>query len=227
MSRTQGTRPDDPLTADGIVATALRVVEEVGVDRFSIRLLARELGVYPSAVTWHVGDRDGLVAAMGSRWMTHILPRAGDGEWIDWLVELAHRYRQAAHEHPNVARLVARELVNGPLATVLPEAIVCQLERSGLPDDELVHAYNTMVGAVVGFVDLELARDPGCSPPVTREQIEDLDRERYPALARHLDQFAGRAFSLRWTGATAAMDESFAYLVDLIVTGLTHRSTAP
>jgi AcrR family transcriptional regulator len=228
--RVQGRRPTHVITAERIVTRAFQLVDEHGHDRFSIRLLARELGVYPATIYWHVGDRRRLLGMIDALWMHNVMPSAEGMSWIDWLRAMAHAYRRASHDHPNIARLVASELVNDPTVFTLPEAIVAQLELGGFPPAEMVHAYNAMVGATIGFVDLEFARDPVRSDE-ERQQIEAdiraIDPARYPALARHLDTFADRAFSLRWTAAAQApLDESFAYLVDLIADGLQRRASS-
>lgn len=180
--RRQGERPASGLTADVIVERAFQLVDELGADRFSMRLLARDLGVYPSAVAWHVGDRRCLCEMIDARWMRDVVPSPDGLTWIEWLQALAHAYRQAALAHPNVARLVASELANDAASFALPEAIVGQLGLGGLPAEELMHAYNAIVGATVGFVGMELGGEP--------------------------------------------LDESFAYLVDLLACGIERRTVS-
>ena len=46
-------------------AQALAVAEAKGWERWSLRDVAAELGISPNALYRHVGDRDGLVVAMG------------------------------------------------------------------------------------------------------------------------------------------------------------------
>jgi AcrR family transcriptional regulator len=211
-----------------IVEAAMDLIDRRGPDGFSVRALAGELGVFPSAVYWHVRDRRTLLALVGARWIGSALPSPEGKHWAQWLRELGHGYRAAALAHPNVARAIAGELVNDPSTFGLPEAILTQLAASGLPDDELVHAYNCMVGAVVGFVDLELARDPVRTPQErdeVRAAVTSVDAQQYPVLAEHIDTFADQAFSLRWTaGVERPLDGSFTYLVELIATGLERRA---
>lgn len=226
--RRQGERPAHVLTIERIVACAFQMVDEHGADRFSIRALARQLGVYPTTIYWHIGDRRRLMGLMNALWMQDVIPSPEGMSWTEWLRSVGHAYRRASQRHPNVARLIASELVNHPTAFGLPEAIVGRLELGGLPAEELVHAYNAMVGATVGFVGLEFARDLAVDDDERRQiesEVRGMDPERYPALCRHLDAFADRAFSLRWTPAERApLDDSFDYLVELIVAGLERRA---
>lgn len=228
--RSRGVRPAEPLTVDRIVEAAIDLIDRCGSDGFSVRSLAGDLDVYPSAVYWHVGDRRTLLGLVGAAWMRDAVPVPDGRPWAEWLRALGHGYRAAALDHPNVARAIAGELVNDPSTFGLPEAILSQLAVSGIPEDELVHAYNCMVGAIVGFVDLELARDPARSPAereATREAVLAVDAETYPHLAARIDVFADRAFSLRWTsGDESPLDASFAYLVELLATGFERRADA-
>ena len=50
-----------------VVETAERLFGRHGVDAVSLRQVARESGVAPTAVAYHFGDKDGVVAAVLSR----------------------------------------------------------------------------------------------------------------------------------------------------------------
>ena len=48
------------ITVDKVLATAMKMIEDSGVEAFSMRKLAAELGVGTPTVYWHVGNRDDL-----------------------------------------------------------------------------------------------------------------------------------------------------------------------
>jgi AcrR family transcriptional regulator len=228
MARVQGERPDEPLTLDQIVGAAIDLLDQRGPKGFSIRALAGELGVYPTAIYWHARDRTTLLGHVGARLMRDAIPSPEGKHWAQWLREVGYGYRAAALAHPQVTRAISSELVNDPSTFGLPEVIVSQLLVSGLPRRELVHAYNAMVGATVGFIDLELAQEPWETEEdraAARRAVVDMDAGAYPALSSVIDDFADHAFSLRWTsGAERPLDDSFAYLVELIASGLEARA---
>lgn len=58
----RATRP--PATREEIVAAARAMVAADGIDALSMRKLAAELGLAPTAIYWHVGDRDELLHAV-------------------------------------------------------------------------------------------------------------------------------------------------------------------
>src|SRR5690242_5230058 len=56
--------PRPPASREEIVGAARAMVVADGVDALSMRKLAAELGLAPTAIYWHVGDRDELLHAV-------------------------------------------------------------------------------------------------------------------------------------------------------------------
>ena len=229
-ARKRGIRSEVPITAEIIVDTAFRVIEESGHDGFSMRAVATELGVFPATLYWHVGDRAALLGLVEQRWVGSIELPAHLTDWREWLLELARRYRASAHEHPNVARLVSVERARNTDALTIPDAIVGRLSELGLGTD-LVHAYNALMGAVQGFVVLELAliAEPASASAAAAERdLRSLDPQQFPNITAHFDELADRSLSVRWTDAAQhPLDDSFEYLLRLLVDGLASRLPPP
>lgn len=55
------------LSADAVVDAALRILADYGMGDLSMRRLARELDVQPSALYWHIADKQELFALIGAR----------------------------------------------------------------------------------------------------------------------------------------------------------------
>lgn len=221
-SRRRGARAETPITADLIVETAIRLIDERGPQQFSMRSLAAELGVFPATLYWHVGDRQQLIGLVEQRALSSIeLPDADD--WTTWSVELARRYRANALRHPNVMRLVSTERALNMDALAIPDAILGKLAQLGL-GEHLVHAYNALMGAVQGFVLLELTlvaeRDPD-SERIAEEAIRSLDPQRFPNIVANFDSVANRALSMRWSlDDHSSFDASFEFLMNVLLAGL-------
>lgn len=225
-SRKRGARAEVPVTREAIVDAAFTLIEERGFDSFSMRSLATELGVFPATLYWHVGDRGQLLGLVEEKWTLQIeLPDELD-DWSEWMRELGRRYRRNAHAHPHVARLISVERVRNINAMRIPDAVLGKIAELDLGDD-MVHAYNALVGAVQGFVVMELARiaDPDePSARATEQAIRTLDPEQFPNITAHLDQVADNALSVRWSdGTQKPLDDSFEFLLDLLITGIATR----
>jgi TetR/AcrR family tetracycline transcriptional repressor len=97
------------LTRHTMIETALRLLDEVGLDGLTVRRLAAELGVQSPSLYWHIRTKQELLDGMADA----IIQAAGmgpprDGEsWQDWLTHRARAYRQCVLAHRDGARLVA------------------------------------------------------------------------------------------------------------------------
>ncbi|WP_329428945.1 TetR/AcrR family transcriptional regulator C-terminal domain-containing protein [Streptosporangium sp. NBC_01495] len=104
------------LTRQTVIDTALRLLDEVGLDGLTVRRLASELGVQSPALYWHLRDKQELLDGMADA----IVLSAGmgpprDGEpWQDWLTRRARAYRDSLLAHRDGARLVANAASLGP-----------------------------------------------------------------------------------------------------------------
>jgi AcrR family transcriptional regulator len=216
------------------VEEGLRLLDEVGLRGFSMRLLADRLDTYPTTLYWHVGDRGRLLAAILSRVLRDVELPGGDAlGWQERLRTIAKGYRSALHRHPNVGSLVASELTVSVPSFGLSEAILAALERAGFAGTALLHAYNAYVGSLVGWVSVELSADPARHDPGWRDEfaaaLRGLGPDEHPTLAANLDDLADAAFGLRWHGgAERPLDESFDFALGTWVAGLEARlASAP
>ena len=177
------------LSKERIVEAALALIDRDGLAAFSLRDVARTLGVYPTALYWHVPGRNALLAAVVEHALRDIWRPRGRGSWQAWLRALFHRYRAAVRRHPNVAPLIGAQLVsNAGIGPELVERILATLAEAGFAGDRLVDAYNTVIASKVGFVTMELAAAPDEDrarwAAAMRARIRDIDPEALPVLAR-------------------------------------------
>lgn len=217
---------DKALTRERIVAAAIRQIDENGLTAFSLREVARQLEVYPTAVYWHVPNRDALLAAVVEATMAGVTPEIGKLGWQDWFRELFRRYRNSVQQHPNVAQLVGAQLVsNASLSPLLIDRILSVLLQAGCDEARLVDMYNVAVASMVGFATLEFAPLPTDDLAIwtnqLQEKVHDIRALEYPTLARHLPALANRAFIVRWqSGSEVPLDSSFDAFVEVTIAGM-------
>ena len=215
-----------PLTRDRILAAALELIDRHGVHAFSVRDLARTLGVYPTALYWHVPSRNALIAGAVAHALGQLRPPDVDADWRDELRKLFRRYRDAVRRHPNIAQVIGAQLVsNESLSPVLVDRLLALLENAGFRGVRLLNAYNVAIAAMVGFVTLELSPLPEDDPvqwaKAHEARLRDVSADDCPTLARHLPKFADRAFVVRWSSGTEQpLDASFEAWVAVVVEGL-------
>jgi TetR/AcrR family tetracycline transcriptional repressor len=216
------------LSRERIVQAALKLIDESGLENFSIREVARLLGVYPTAVYWHIsGGRNALLAEVASTTLGDVAPRfvAGD-DWAHWIRTLFHRYRDSLRCHPNVAPLLGAQLVsNAGVDPALVERALSALDAAGFQGETLVDAYNAVIAAMLGYVTLELAPLPIDDPYGWAESFErkirSLSPSEYPHLVANLSRLANRAFIVRWkSGMEAPLAGGFNLYVEALIGGL-------
>ena len=231
--QTQKPRRGD-LSRGQVAGAALACLDRKGLEKFSLREVARDLGVFPTAIYWHVpGGRNGLLAEVAAIVLDGVTPELTDSvSWQDWLRTLFHRYRDAVRRHPNAAPLLGAQLVsNSGVQAEMVEGIVWALERGGFRESALVDAYNATVAGMVGFVTLEFARPPeedtAAWEAAQQARVAAMTDGRHPALGRNATALTGRAFILRWKdGQDSPMDRSFAAFTDALLCGLTQEAAA-
>lgn len=222
--------PAPPLSRERVLAAALALIDQRGVEAFSVRDLARTLGVYPTALYWHVpGGRNALIAGAVTAAVGELAPPDPAGDWQAELRALFARYRQAVQLHPRIAPVLGAQLVsNASLNPLLLDRILALLESAGFTGQGLFDAYNVVIAAMVSFVTMELAPQPEDDPAGWatghQERLAQIDGADCPTLARHLPQMANRAFVVRWSsGSTHPLDAGFAAWSEVVVQGLAAR----
>lgn len=225
-ARKKAASADKALTRERIVAVAIEQIDQNGLTAFSLREVARQLDVYPTAVYWHVPNRDALLAAVVEATMAGVTPEIGKLSWQDWFRELFRRYRKSVQQHPNVAQLVGAQLVsNASLSPLLIDRILAVLLQAGCDETRLVDLYNVVVASMVGFATLEYAPLPTDDLAIwtnqLQEKVHDIRALEYPTLARHLPALANRAFIVRWqSGSEVPLDSSFDTFVEVTIAGM-------
>ena len=220
----QGSRA--PLSREEVVDAAVRYVDEHGLEALTMRALAKEMGVYPTALYWHVGSKPQLVAAASARVLDDIvLPSVHGVNWDVWLGEVARLCRAAMHRHPNLVPIMGSQLAVSTTAVPFVERILGVLEGAGFTGAELVDVYNTVIGFVLGWVTLELSAPPSDAEAGWQKgfaaELRGIDPNTFPVLARNLPLLENNAFLTRWeSGRDRPMDRSFDVALDVLVRGL-------
>lgn len=216
----------EPLGRERIVAAALDIVDTRGLEALTLRSLAQALGVYPTAIYWHLKNRDALLAELCSVVLAEALPPREGRPWRDWLRELFVRYRGAVRRHPALAGLVGAQMVsNAGRQLDLVEAVLQALADAGCPPGRRPALYNVVVAAMSGYATLEFAPAPAEAPEAWRDEVQArlaaVDPARQPLLAAALPVMANRAFVLRWDGGERQpLDEGFEAWVEVVLGGL-------
>lgn len=129
------TRPV-PLDRERIVAAAIALADEGGLEAVSLRKVAARLDVGPMRLYGYISIKEELFDLMVDEVYAEILPEQQPGDWREVLRILAHRTRQAALRHEWLADLLGGRPALGPNALAVTEATLAPFD--GLADLETV-----------------------------------------------------------------------------------------
>jgi TetR/AcrR family tetracycline transcriptional repressor len=98
-----------PIDQDLVVRTALRMLDEDGLERLTLRRLATELDVKAPALYWHFASKRALLDRMADAVLAPAVPElAGPADpdgWPQWLEHTADVLRARLLAHPDGASL--------------------------------------------------------------------------------------------------------------------------
>jgi AcrR family transcriptional regulator len=147
-----------PLTLEEIYATAVRLVDELGVEGFSMRKLAAELDVNPMSLYHHVENKTALITQMCSSQALRMDLPSEDLPWPERVRLLAYAYRSLSRDHPNMWRYVhAHPEVIASRTGGLWAVLLSTLTAAGVPQEELRRTADVLYGFVTGLVFAESA----------------------------------------------------------------------
>lgn len=134
-------RPKVPLIdRDVAIAKALEIIDEQGLDGFSIRGLGSQLGVNGASLYHHFADKDEILR--GVRLLVlrqaRVVPLSWKGTWQEHLMTSMTRYREALLRHPNAAPLMIPRTAPASGLT-LRERLMTKMVAEGVPT-RFVHA---------------------------------------------------------------------------------------
>jgi AcrR family transcriptional regulator len=156
--------PRPGLSESLVVETAIRLVDQDGLDSLSIANLAEKLKVRPPSLYNHIDGLDGLRRALtlhSLRELTEDLRQATVGRaGYEALVAMSQAYRTFAKRHPGLYPLTFRSPETGDEALqaagrAAVEVVLAVLRAYHLADDEALHATRCLRSALHGFVSLE------------------------------------------------------------------------
>jgi TetR/AcrR family transcriptional regulator, tetracycline repressor protein len=210
----------EPLTRERVISTALRIMDEEGLDAVTMRRIGRELGVEAMSLYNHVEDKDDILTGI----CEHVLAQFRVPEVDDWgeAARLgAREYRRLLRDHPNVITLMTEQkgAFTNPESLRGYEFALDVFHRAGLQGADAVKAFHAFGGYILGFVTMELGLILGGE--------DEHDAQGHAAMA----QLAGMANLPRLREALPHFlecddDEQFEFGLDLLIEGLrAHAAT--
>ena len=216
-----GAEPRIPLSKERVLAAAVALADEGGIDALSMRKLAQELGVEAMSLYNHVANKaevlDGIVEAVAAEIAT---PSAG-GDWKTAIQESSISRYDTLLRHPWAPGLWMGQRP-GPARLRQMDALLGTLRGAGFSPNLTYHAYHILESYVLGYIQQVLNYRA-----VDTRQFEDLAAgfvrgdyaEEYPHFTEHVRQ--------HMEPREEDGESAFALGLDLILDGLETLRDAP
>ncbi|MFD0416724.1 TetR/AcrR family transcriptional regulator C-terminal domain-containing protein [Streptomyces sp. NPDC127108] len=166
------------MNRETVVAEALDLLDEVGLESVSTRRLAKRLGVEQPSLYYHFKTKKDLLAAMAQAAMaphaTAPLPRAGD-DWRTWFLDNSRSFRRTLLMRRDGARLHAGSTPTGDLDRIRRKMTF--LVTSGVPEQHAQMAMLACSRFTIGCVLEEQAAADAPDPGELPDDVPALDDE--------------------------------------------------
>jgi TetR/AcrR family tetracycline transcriptional repressor len=163
------------ITRERIVATALELLDDKGMDALTVRALATRLDVRAPALYWHVRNKQELLDEMATEVMRRVTgalaalpPGAG---WRDDLAAYAHVLRAEYLRHRDGARIFSGTRITDPDVVRMKEPWFERWTAYGWKPVDADDAVDVITAFVVGFVIEEQERRQSAEADPTRYSV--------------------------------------------------------
>lgn len=144
--------PPRKLTREGVIAAAISLADEQGIDHLSMRGLARHLGVEAMSLYHHLADKAVLLDAMVDSVFAEVELPSADGDWRAGMRRRSVSLRAVLRVHPWALPLMESRRAPGPANLAYHDANIAGLRAAGFPPAEVAFAYAAIDAFVYGFV---------------------------------------------------------------------------
>lgn len=210
------------LTRESIIEAAVEVADRGGVNKLSMRNVARQLGCEAMSLYHHLEGKDALVDALVDWFFERIELPDLDAPWRQAMAERAGSARAALLRHPWALGLIESRRTPGPALLRHHDRVLGCLRANGFQVVLASHAFSAIDAYVYGFVltELNLPFEAGEGAEGFVGEIEELlNPQAYPHLVEMIAvQVAGRSY---------AYADEFSFGLDLILDSLEAHLKAP
>jgi AcrR family transcriptional regulator len=213
-----------PLSSARVLQAAVALADEAGLEAFSMRGLAQQLGVVPMALYKHVANKEQLLDGMVDIVFSEIELPPGELDWRSAMRRRAMSAREALKRHSwAIGMMESRH--PGPANLRNHNAVMGCLREAGFSFKMAIHAYSVQDAYIYGFALQE--RDTGFETPESAGEAAQNRAEMIGALENY-PYLVELATKLPESGYDNAVE--FAWGLDLILDGLDrlrHAGAAP
>jgi AcrR family transcriptional regulator len=181
-----------PLSRERVLRSAIAIADTAGIGALTIRSLARELGVKPMAIYYHVANKSEILDGIVDLVFAEIELPAPDGDWLSELIRRANSARRVLSRHHWAIGLMESRRSPGPATLRHHDAVIGTLRRAGFSVEMTAHAYALLDSYVYGFALQEAAlpfQGTDTAADVTEPIMQRFRTDQYPHLVEMATEY--------------------------------------
>ena len=175
---------------DMVARAGLRLLNEVGLEQLTLRLLGRELKVQAATLYWHFKSKEELIDEMATMVLAEgapqLVPMKESSDWSVWATSFGIGLRKTLLAYRDGARMVAGTRLTNTAYMKTSEQIAARLIESGFTVRQTVVLLSTIYNYTLSFVMEEQAVFPRPNERSPQYDIASrnakLDPEDFPIL---------------------------------------------
>jgi TetR/AcrR family tetracycline transcriptional repressor len=185
-----------PLTREQIVAAALRLIDDHGLEGHSMRQLGAELGVDASTIYYYVPSKSALYDLIVDEVMQGIDLSADDpaAPFEDRLVSMAKAYFDALLRHPHAVPIAAARSLRTPAQLGTVEVILGMFYDAGFDPTEAMMCVNIFGMHILGAAGAYAAHVTASEYHQQDLEFGELPVDQFPNMDRLFAQGAYTSF---------------------------------
>lgn len=173
------------LSTEEIVASAIDLADEAGLEALSMPKLAKRLGVGTMTLYGYVRNKEDLLDRIAEQIFQDLRPPSHD-DWRQGLFTFFSDFRRAALAHPTLAQLLPTGRITIPAVFDILETAFRQLTEDGVSIDDAARTFYAALTYTIGFVLWEIPRAQSQTEADYGNQwaglLSQLDPDQFPLL---------------------------------------------
>ena len=149
---------------DMVTRAGLKLLNEVGLEQLTLRLLGRELKIQAATVYWHFKSKEALIDEMATIVLAegarHLVPPKETEDWHVWAASFGAGLRKTLLTYRDGARMIAGTRLTNTDYMQTAERIAGRLVESGFTVRQVVVLLSTIYNYTLSFVREEQAVFP-------------------------------------------------------------------
>jgi TetR/AcrR family transcriptional regulator, tetracycline repressor protein len=177
---------------DMVTRAGLKLLNEVGLEQLTLRLLGRELKVQAATLYWHFKSKEELINEMATMVLEEgsqqLIPGKESSDWSVWVASFGIGLRKTLLAYRDGARMVAGTRLTNTEFMKTAERVGAQLADSGFTVRQIVVLLSTIYNYTLSFVMEEQAVFPRRNERSPQYDIAErnakLDPKEFPILRK-------------------------------------------